>query len=127
KVSAVCLFIVRLPERVSHVGLLLLFRRIVPRPPTAIQPVSLKATATSLLNVPLAFCLQVAPPSVVRKITPAAPTAVPVAASPNEIAFRVPRYALDWGVHVSPLSVVRRITPPSPTANPVSALANQTP
>src|SRR5262249_6833001 len=44
------------------------------------------------------------------------PTAIPVLASTNEMAFSWPLVPLDRGVHVVPPSVVRRMVPKSPTA-----------
>src|SRR5260370_5985798 len=69
--------------------------------------------------VPRAWGVQVTPPSIVRRIVPDSPTAVPVLASTKETPCRLFVVPLDWDVHVAPPSVVRRMVPKSPTATTV--------
>jgi len=75
-------------------------------------------------GVELNCCVQVMPPSVVRRIIPFAPTAVPVPASTNETPERAAVVGLASSVQVAPPSSVRRIVP-VPTANPVSLSGNE--
>jgi len=63
-------------------------------------------TALRKLVVPLVWLVHIVPPSVVRRMVPASPTAVPVRALVNETALRKPVVPLDWLVHVAPASVV---------------------
>ena len=77
--------------------------------------------------MPLNWLTQVAPPSVVRRIVPPLPTAVPVFASLNQTLSSQWSVPLNWFTQVAPPSVVRRIVPPSPTAVPVFASLKQTP
>jgi hypothetical protein len=73
----------------------------------------------SQFAVPLVWRVQVVPPSVVCRIAPAGPTAVPVFASTKETPLSQFVVPLLWRVQVVPPSVVRRIVPPSPTAHAV--------
>ena len=69
----------------------------------------MKNTALSLSPVPLDCRNQVAPPSVVRRIMPFSPTAVPVSVSVNETPHSVSVVPLAYaqaageGLHVRPL------------------------
>jgi hypothetical protein len=67
----------------------------------------------------------VAPPSVVCRIAPAKPTAVPVFASTKETPQRLFVGPLLWGVHVVPPFVVRRIVPKSPDCQKVNRRRHQ--
>src|SRR5260370_18117932 len=65
--------------------------------------------------------VQVAPPSLVRSMTPSSArngtphTAGPVLALTKETLLRALVVPLDWGVQVAPPSVVRRMVPSVPT------------
>jgi hypothetical protein len=76
--------------------------------------------------VPLGSLTQVFPPSVVRKIVPYDPTAVPVLASVKETAQRVLFVPLLWLTQVAPPFVVHRIVPRLPTTVPLSASVKKT-
>ena len=71
--------------------------------------------------MPLVWLTQVAPPSVVRRMVPELPTAVPVLASVKLTLLSVTVVPLVWLTQLAPPSVVRRMVPESPTAVPVLA------
>jgi hypothetical protein len=66
------------------------------------------------------------PPSVVWRIVPEAPTAVPVFASVKQTPHRSAVVPLVCANQFAPPSLVRTITPAVPTAVPVFALVKKT-
>src|SRR5262249_35477070 len=92
----------------------------LPGPPTAVPVLaSTKETPKRVAVVPLDWNVQVAPPSVLRRMIPPLPTPVPVLASTKETPKRVAVLPPDWNVQAAPPSVLRRIVPPPPTATTV--------
>ncbi len=69
----------------------------------------------------LGWGVQVAPPSSVRRMVPAVPTAVPVLRSKKDTPRRSLVVPLDWTVQVAPPSSVRMMVPKPPTATTVLA------
>lgn len=97
-------------------------------PPTAVQVLaSLQETPPRQSVVPLDCAVQVAPPSVVRRIVPGFPTAVQGLASVQETARSGLVVPLGWVFHVAPPSVVRTTIPGPPTAVHVLTSVQETP
>src|SRR3989442_3900847 len=68
--------------------------------------------------VPLFCAVHLAPPSVVLRIVPFAPTAHPTLGAGNATSYRFSRLPLFWGFQEVPPFVVARIVPPLPTTQP---------
>jgi hypothetical protein len=82
---------------------------------------SAKATPRNSAVVPLLRGIQVFPPSIVLRIVPPAPTAVPVFALVKKTDRSVFVVPLLWLTQLVPPFVVVRIVPLAPTAVPVTA------
>src|SRR4249920_4156988 len=76
---------------------------------------------------PLRCGTQVEPPSVVRRIVPPSPTAVPVLASLNQTLRSNSALPAESGVQDVPPVDVPTVIPNAPRATPVEALPNDTP
>src|SRR2546428_13536126 len=77
--------------------------------------------------VPLFCAVHLAPPSVVLRIVPFAPTAHPTLGAGNATSYRFSRLPLFWGFHEAPPFVVARIVPPLPAARPAAGGATTPP
>src|SRR5438093_12268446 len=77
--------------------------------------------------VPLFCAVHLAPPSVVLRIVPFAPTAHPTLSAGNATSYRFSRLPLFWDFQEVPPFVVARIVPPLPTTQPSVGEAKTTP
>ncbi len=77
--------------------------------------------------VPLFCAVHLAPPSVVLRIVPFAPTAHPTLGAGNATSYRFSRLPLFWDFHEAPPFVVARIVPPLPTTQPAVGEAKTIP